>query len=208
MAKLDLKKELRNLYDAPKDPVLVTVPPMNYLMVDGEGDPRNSIAYQQAIEALYGLSFTIKFMLKKEAGIDYSVLPLEGLWWSDDMDSFILDARDKWLWAAMVMQPEMVTPEHVAWATAELTRKKDPPALPQVRFERFDEGPSAQIMHFGPYAEERPTIERLHAFIEEQGFELTGKHHEIYLGDPRKAQPEKLRTIIRQPVRRPGARSQ
>ncbi len=181
---------------------MITVPPMNYLMVDGEGDPGNSIPYQQAIEVLYGLSFTVKFMLKKEDGTDYGVLPLEGLWWADDMDSFVLDARDKWKWTSMIMQPEMVTSEHMGQAMFELKRKKDPPALPKVRFERYDEGLSAQVMHVGPYAEERPTIERLHAFIEEQGCERSGKHHEIYLSDPRKAKPEKLRTILRQPIKR------
>jgi hypothetical protein len=204
MAKLDLKKGLRDLYDAPKDPVLVTVPPMNFLLVDGEGDPRDSIAYIQAIEVLYGLSYTIKFMLKKEAGIDYGVLPLEGLWWSEDMDAFLLGERNKWKWTAMIMQPEMVLAEQVERAKVELKRRKDPPALPKVRLERYDEGLSAQSMHLGPYSEERPTIERLHRFIEEQGCERTGRHHEIYLGDPRRAKPEKLRTIIRQPVRRLG----
>ncbi len=202
MARLDLKKELRNLYDAPKEPALVVVPPMNYLLVDGEGDPRDNIAYTQAIEVLYGLSFTIKFMLKKEAGTDFGVLPLEGLWWSEDMDAFVLGERDRWKWTAMIMQPEMVTAEHVKRARGALRRKKDHPDLPKVRFERYDEGLSAQVMHIGPYAEERPTIERLHRFIAEQGCERTGKHHEIYLSDPRRAKPEKLKTIIRQPVRK------
>jgi hypothetical protein len=202
MAKLDLKKDLHDLYDAPREPVMVTVPPMNFLMVDGEGDPKTSTAYMESIEVLYGLSFTLKFMLKKADGTDYGVLPLEGLWWSEDMSSFILDARGKWKWTSMIMQPPMVTAELVERAMAELKRKKDPPALPKVRFERYDEGLCAQVMHIGPYSEERPTVERLHTFIEAQGYELRGKHHEIYLGDPRKAKPEKLKTIIRQPAAR------
>ena len=193
-------QEIEALLKPKKEPALVAVPSMSFLMVDGEGDPRDSPAYQQAMEALYGLSFTVKFALRKAKGIDYKVMPLEGLWWSDDMDSFILDARGKWKWTSMIMQPTMVAAEDIEKAKAELQRKKDPPALPRVRFESYDEGPSAQILHVGPYSAERPTIERLHAFIEEQGYERRGKHHEIYLGDPRRADPSKLRTILRQPV--------
>jgi hypothetical protein len=203
MAKLDLKKENPYLFDAPREPVMVEVSPMNYLMVEGEGDPRTSIAYQQSIEALYGLSFTIKFAIKKE-GSDYAVAPLEGLWWSDVMNTFVPGDREAWRWTSLIMQSPMVTAEHVDRAIAELRRKKDPPALLRVRFERYDEGLCAQVMHLGPYSEEGPTIERLHSFIAEQGCDLRGKHHEIYLGDPRRARPDKLRTIIRQPVRRRG----
>jgi hypothetical protein len=203
MAKLDLKKEYRYQYEAPREPVMVEVPPMNYLMVDGEGDPRTSIAYQQSVEVLYGLSFTSKFALKKE-GTDYAVAPLEGLWWSEDLTIFVRGEREDWKWTSLIMQPPMVTAQHIDRAIVELRRKKDPPALSRVRFERFDEGLCAQVMHVGPYSEEGPTIKRLHAFIAEQGCDRQGKHHEIYLGDPRKARPEKLRTIIRQPVRREG----
>jgi hypothetical protein len=202
MAKLDLKKELSVLFKATNDPAMVTVPALHFLMVDGRGDPNTSVDYLQAIEALYGMSYTVKFIIKKEGGEDYTVLPLEGLWWSDDPLDFVRGAKDKWEWTAMIMQPRLVTASHIEKAKDELKRKKDPPALPKVRFENFEEGLSAQVLHTGPYAEEGPTIERLHKFIEEQGYALHGKHHEIYMGDPRRSKPEKLRTIVRQPVKK------
>jgi hypothetical protein len=200
MAKLDLKKELRTLYALPKEPVMVEVPPMRYLMIDGQGDPNTSQDYVQAIEALYGLSYTLKFMIKKADGQDYTVMPLEGLWWAEDLDSFLRADKDAYKWTALIMQPDLVTEDHVKKATAELKKKKDPPALPKVRFELFDEGLSAQITHVGSYSEERPTVERLHAFIDGQGHALRGKHHEIYMSDPRRTDTAKLKTIIRQPV--------
>jgi hypothetical protein len=199
MVKLDPKKEYKALYDAPRRPVLVDVPPLEFLKVDGEGDPNTSAAYHQALDALYGLSYTLKYMIKKE-GMEYGVPPLEGLWWSDDMLSFLEDRRDLWKWTSMIMQPPVVTTRHLEMAKKDLRMKKDPPALPLVRWERYDEGRSAQVMHVGPYSEERPTIRGLHEFIADQGYRPRGKHHEIYLGDPRRAAPEKLRTIIRQPV--------
>jgi hypothetical protein len=203
MAKIDFKKELKHLYNAStKEVELVDVPPLNYLMIDGEGNPNTAQAYQDAVETLYMVSYGLKFMVKKsKAAIDYGVMPLEGLWWVDDMAQFSLDNRDIWKWTAMIMQPQVVTPELVAAALAEAEQKKQPPALTRLRFESFHEGLSAQIMHLGPYAAEAPTIEKLHRFIEEQGFELHGKHHEIYLSDPRRSAPEKLKTIIRQPIR-------
>jgi hypothetical protein len=199
MAKLDQKKEHKALYDASRRPVLMDVPPLDFLMVDGEGDPNTSDAYHQALDALYGMSYTLKFMIKKE-GTDYGVPPLEGLWWSDDMSSFLEDRRDRWKWTSMIMQPPVVTARHLGLAKEELRMKKDPSALPLMRWERYDEGRSAQVMHVGPYSEEGPTIRALHEFIADQGYRPRGKHHEIYLGDPRRAAPEKLRTIIRQPV--------
>ncbi len=200
MSKIDVKKELKHLYSASaKEPALVEVPEMNFLMIDGAGDP-NTAEFQQAVEALYAVSFTGKFAIKKAQGIDYVVPPLEGLWWTEDMARFCTDDKDSWLWTAMIMQPEWVTPELVADVIAQLQAKKDLPALARLRFEAYAEGPSAQIMHIGPYSDEGPTIERLHAFIAESGHQPRGKHHEIYLSDPRRAQPEKLKTIIRQPV--------
>jgi len=199
MPKLDLKRQLRTLYDAPREPVLVEVPAMNFLMVDGTGDP-NGPEYQAAVEALYGLSYALKFMIKKAGGPDYGVLPLEGLWWADDLSDFVKGERSAWKWTAMIMQPEPVTDELVARAREDLGRKKDLPALPATRFERFEEGLSVQVMHVGPYADEGPVIERLHRFAQDRGYRLRGRHHEIYLGDPRKAAPDKLRTILRQPV--------
>jgi len=200
MEKLDLRKQYRALYAPPREPVLVEVPPLNYLMVDGAGDPNTSQEYAAAIEALYGMAYTLKFMSKGSGGPDWVVPPLEGLWWVEDMASFSAGNKDTWLWTAMIMQPAAVTEQMVHAAAEQLRVKKNPPALSKLRFATLDEGLSAQVMHIGPYAEETPTIERLHAFIDQQGHALRGKHHEIYLSDPRRTAPEKLNTVIRQPV--------
>lgn len=201
MKKIDLKKALKDLYSPPsKKVVVVDVPPLTYIMIDGEGDPNTSQQYQDAIEVLYALSFTLKFALKRgEAQIDYVVMPLEGLWWGGDTDEFDIDDKDTWKWTSMILQPEPVTPELFAEAVEEV-RKKNPVALEKARLEELHEGLSAQIMHIGPYAEEAPTVEKLHSFIRDSGCEFNGKHHEIYLSDPRRAAPEKLKTIIRQPI--------
>ena len=202
MAKIDHKKELKHLYrPSAKQVSVVDVPAMTFLMVDGRGDPNTSLAYQQALEALYSLSYTLKFKIKKGAGVDYTVMPLEGLWWTDDPSLFSLSDKDSWSWTSMLMQPEVVTLEAVEEALVEVEQKKDPPALDRVRFEAYHEGLSAQIMHIGPYAAEEPTIARLHRFIAGEGYALRGKHHEIYLSDPRRTAPERMRTVIRQPIR-------
>jgi hypothetical protein len=170
------------------------------LMIDGQGDPNISKDFQEGAEALFSLSYTLKFMIKKgERGIDYAVMPLEGLWWTDNMAEFNVENKDAWKWTLMIMQPEYITPEYVKTAIEAVKKKKDLPALPNVRFEVYREGQAAQIMYIGPYSEEGATIEKIHAAIRERGSELRGKHHEIYLGDPRRTAPEKLRTIIRQP---------
>ena len=205
MEKFDFKKTLKHLYaPSAKTPELIEVPDMNFLMIDGEGNPNTSEPYQQAVEALYGLSYTIKFAVKKEQSIDYSVFPLEGLWWAEDMDAFLRDDRKDWRWTMMIAQPEFVTPVQVESAIVDVRRKKGSAALDLVRFQPYAEGLSAQVMHLGPYADERPTIERLHQFIADQGYSLRGLHHEIYLGDPRRTAPEKLKTILRQPVQPAG----
>lgn len=172
---------------------------MNFLMIDGCGDP-NGPEYQEAIEALYGVAFTVKFMIKQSTGPDYVVAPLEGLWWMEDMANFNMEVRDDWLWTAMILQPEFVTAELVKEAMAQVEAKKNPPALCRMRFEKMEEGRCAQILHIGPYAEEAPTVVTLHEFIAGEGYEVCGKHHEIYLSDPRRTAPDKLKTIIRQPV--------
>ncbi len=185
-----------------RQPEIVDVPAMAFLMVDGTGDPNTSQGYQEALEALYALTYTLKFAFKHAQGIDYRVAPLEGLWWSDTMADFTVTQRDAWHWTMMVAQPSIVTPEWVERARAEVQRKKNPPALALVRFACFHEGLAAQIMHIGPYAEEAPTVQRLHDFIHAQGGSFDGrsqKHHEIYLGDPRRTAPARLKTIIRQP---------
>ncbi|MFQ5602645.1 MAG: GyrI-like domain-containing protein [bacterium] len=200
MPKLDLKKQLNHLYyPSKKEVTVVDVPEMNFLMIDGQGDPNTSEVYQQAVEALFTVSYTLKFMIKKgETAIDYAVMPLEGLWWAEDMSQFSAENKDAWLWTAMIMQPEYVTRELFEEAKMQAAKKKDLPALPRMRFEAFHEGQAAQIMHIGPYSEEGPTIGKIHNFIREQGGKLRGKHHEIYLGDPRRTAPEKLKTVIRQ----------
>lgn len=202
MTKIDWKKELKALYAASAtQPALVDVPTLNYLRVDGVGDPNTSSAYREAVESLFSLSYTIKFAIKKgSAGIDYAGMPLQGLWWMDDMSQFSVTRKDEWKWTMMIMQPPVVTPPIVEACRSELARKKNLPALPKVEFAAFTEGKAAQILHFGPFTEEGPTIEKLHAFIHAQGLKLSGKHHEIYLSDIRRAAPAKWRTIIRQPV--------
>jgi|TARA_B100000035_G_C21019782_1_gene563515 hypothetical protein len=205
MKKVDYKKELKHLYGpSSKKFVIVEVPPMNYLMVDGKGDPNTSESYQQAIEALYGLSFTVKFDVKKKGlGPDYTVMPLEGLWWMEGRHDFDADDKDNWSWTSMIMQPDHVSAEHVASATYQLGEKKNPPAMDKIQFESYHEGPSVQILHIGPYDEEGPIITQMHKFIDENGYQLHMKHHEIYLSDPRRSKPEKLKTVLRQPVTKP-----
>lgn len=202
MVKVDFKKELKYLYSPTKKEIeIVDVPGMNYLMIDGIGDPNISQDYKEAIEALYSLSYTLKFMIKKgETSVDYGVMPLEGLWWADDMNYFIQGNKEKWKWIAMIMQPPFITKELYEEALKQVIKKKNLEALEKVRFEHYNEGKTAQVVHIGPYSAEGPTIEKLHKFIKEKGYELCGLHHEIYLNDPRKSAPEKLMTIIRQPI--------
>ena len=201
MTKKDYRKEYGDWYTAATaKPKLVILPPLNYLMIDGKGDPNTSIEYQQAVEAIYPVAYGIKFKIKRESGLDFGVLPLEGLWWVPDMTLFSTSNKDDWLWTAMILQPPVVTEELYIETLAEVRKKKkDLLGLTKIRFESYHEGQAAQIMHIGPYADEAPTIQKLHEFILSQGYNLSGKHHEIYLGDPRRTAPERLRTIIRQP---------
>ena len=202
MEKKDLLKEWKHLYaPSAKKVEIVDVPEMNFLMVDGEGDPNTAQAFKDAVEALFSLSYTLKFMIKKgEMAIDYGVLPLQALWWSDDPSAFVTGNKDAWKWTVMVMQPDFVTPALVDAATKEVQRKKKLAALSITRFQAFKEGKAAQILHIGPFSEEGPTIEKVHSFIESSGSQKIGKHHEIYLSDIRRAAPEKWKTIIRQPM--------
>jgi hypothetical protein len=198
--KLDYKRELNELY-GPRagPPAIVDVPELSFLMVDGMGDPNTSRNYREAVEALFAVSYRVKFAVKRGAGgIDYGVMPLEGLWWVDDMSTFSVDDKSNWSWTAMIMQPDVVTDELVQGSIPEASKKL--PAATRLRLDRFGEGRAAQVLHLGPYSAERPTIERLHAFIAEAGYRLRGKHHEIYLSDPSRAEPAKLKTILRQPI--------
>lgn len=198
MPKIDLKKELKTLYTAPKNPELVDAPPMNFLMVDGKGDP-NRKEFQQAMEALYSVAYALKFKAKK-AGKDFTVMPPEGLFWTEDMSHFSPEDKTAWKWTLMIVQPGFIT-EEMFWSALEEARKKKGLAV-EPKFEAFHEGLSAQIMHIGPYAAEATTIRMLHDFIREKGYQLNGRHHEIYLSDPRRAAPEKMKTLIRQPVKK------
>jgi len=201
MEKIDFKKHYKSLYKtSAKEVVSLEVPPLNYFMIDGEGNPNTSQLYAEAVEALFTLSYTLKFMVKKgELGIDYGVMPLEGLWWADDMESFSADNKDDWKWTMMIMQPDLITADLVDKAIAEVKRKKQLSALSKIRFETYSEGVCAQLLHIGPFSEEGPSIAKIHSYIEAHGA-LSGKHHEIYLSDIRRAAPEKWKTIIRQPM--------
>jgi len=204
MIRVDLKKDLKHLYNpSSKEVSVVDVPEMNFLMVDGAGNPNTAQEYKDVVEALYAVSYALKFMIKKgEAAIDYGVMALEGLWWADDMSQFSVENKDIWKWTSMIMQPKYVIKDLFNQAIEQVRKKKSLPALPKMRLESFHEGLAAQIMHLGPYSAEGPTIERLHNFIKENGYELRGKHHEIYLTDPQRSAPDKMKTVIRQPIRK------
>lgn len=205
MTKIDFKKKWKHLYrPSAKEFAVEDVPPLNFLMIDGHGDPNKVQEYSDAIEALYAVAYKLKFISKKETGQDFVVPPLEGLWWAEDMDSFTT-RQDKSAcdWTMMIMQPEWITPEMLEKALQQVEKKKNLPALTRLRLETHHEGLVVQIMHIGSYDAEGPTLARLHTeFIPENGYKEAGKHHEIYLSDPRKVVPEKLKTVLRQPIRR------
>ncbi|MBP6015579.1 MAG: GyrI-like domain-containing protein [Candidatus Promineofilum sp.] len=207
MEKLDLRKQYKFLYNpSAKKIEVVDVPPLQYAMIDGvippEQGPGDSADFHEAVEALYGISYTLKFMFKKRLDnpVDYPVMWLEGLWAAA---SGIYDpaVRDTWLYTVMIMQPEFVTPDLFEEARAQLSKKKPGPGPARLRLEMFHEGPSMQVMHIGPYATEPETLARMDAFYAEHGYTFHGRHHEIYLSDPFKTAPEKMRTILRHPVR-------
>jgi len=203
MDKIDFKKELQHLYNpSAREFTVVEVPEMQFLMVDGHGDPNTELAYQEAVEALYAVAYKLKFMSKQQLEKDYTVPPLEGLWWAADIDTFTVNLdKSAWDWTMMIMQPEWITPELFAQAVAEVQKSKALPALSIMRLERYAEGLAVQILHIGSYDDEAPTLARMHReFIPQNGYVEAGKHHEIYLGDPRKTAPEKLKTVLRQPV--------
>ena len=200
---LDVRKKYKEFYQPKPGRVeFLDIPAMYFLMVDGTGNPNTSPDYSDCVSALYSVTYTQKFKIKKIKGIDYNLLALEGLWWMDDMTLFSVEKKDEWKWTMMISQPDFITREEIFDTIAELERKKPNPALSRVRYEIFNEGLSAQVMHIGPYTAEKPTVDLLHRSIAENGYRLRDKHHEIYLGDPRKTAPEKLKTIIRQPVSR------
>ncbi|HEY8601801.1 MAG TPA: GyrI-like domain-containing protein [Thermomicrobiales bacterium] len=202
MAAIDLRKERKDLYTPPVGAVqLVEVPPMNFLAIDGTGDPNTSQAYAEAVAALYAVAYAVKMRRKREdAANDYVVMPLEGLWWMADGAFYSPDARENWAWTMLIRQPDDVTAEQFAEARDEVAQKKGVPNLSTLRFENQHERRAVQTMHVGPYATEAPTIALLHDSIAAHGYRARGKHHEIYLSDPRRTAPEQLKTILRQPI--------
>jgi hypothetical protein len=198
--KIDLKKDLAAVYKAGKAPVLVEVPPLSFLMIDGEGNP-NGPEFQDAVGALYTVAYTLKFDLKKAGRLDWTVGPLEGLWSTNGRNEIEVRVDPGQMrWTAMIVQPRELRVEDVERVRPVVAEKRDLPALPRLRFEVYEEGLSAQVLHVGPYGEESTTIERLHAFIHEQGYQPHRRHHEIYLSDPNRTDAARLRTILRQPV--------
>jgi hypothetical protein len=205
MVKVDFTKELKRLYRPSTTAFeLVDVPELTYLMLDGHGDPNTAPEYREAVEALYAVAYRAKFISKDELAKDYVVPPLEGLWWAEDMASFTV-ARDKsaWDWTMMILLPDWVTTELCQRAVSEVRRKKDLPGLHKIRMERYHEGLSAQILHIGSYDAEGPALMRLHdEWMPQHGYVENGKHHEIYLSDARRVEASKLKTVLRQPIRK------
>jgi hypothetical protein len=213
MKTIDLKKEFKNLYlPSAKKVEIVKVPRLQFAMIDGgieKGfEPGNSPAFQEATQALYGISYTLKFMLKKRKtnAVDYPVMALEGLWWVKN-GVFDITVKDNWFYTLMIMQPDVITKDVFEEGLTEVRRKRgDSPALAQLKLTKFEEGLCMQVMHIGPYATEPATVERMRDFATDNGYRdavgLGGKHHEIYLGDPRKANPAKLKTVLRHPIKK------
>ncbi|KQQ94260.1 hypothetical protein ASF62_08995 [Leifsonia sp. Leaf325] len=200
--KSDLKKQIPS-YTAPRGRFeIVTVPPLQFLMIDGHGDPNTSGAYADALATLFPIAYALKFFSKRELDRDYTVMPLEALWWADDMDSFTA-ARDKsrWSWSLLNLVPDWISSEHLDTARQVAAEKGGAPALDLLRLEILDEGQAAQTLHIGSYDDEAPVLAALHSeFIPEHSLRMTGRHHEIYLSDPRRTASDKLKTILRQPV--------
>jgi len=208
--KLDLKNDFKPLLTASaKAPQLVEAPRLNFLRIDGNIEPghgpSDSPRFAENLQAIYGAAYTLKFMLKQRAQdpVDYPVMPLEGLWWVED-GRFDINIKDNWFYTVQIMQPDCITPEIFAEALVKLRKKKgDMEAFSRLRLEPFHEGLSVQMLHLGPYATEPATVEKMEAFIQAEGLRKTGHHHEIYLGDPMRSDPAKLKTILRHPVTKP-----
>jgi len=204
MKKIDFKKELKEFYNPPKNkPTIIEVPERNYIMISGVGNPNTSLEFQESIEALFSVSYNLKFMIKKSNHeIDYGVMPLEGLWWCDDMTQFSVHNKDIWKWTIMILQPDFITMEHFEDGVLKVKEKKGLSRVSDLQFSIYEEGLSVQMMHIGPFSTEDQTLAKMEELMAVEGFKKTGKHHEIYLNDFRKVNPEKMKTILRQPVRR------
>ena len=201
-AKVFVRVDEKVLYRATRDPALVEVPPFDFVIIEGKGDPRTSGDFEAAIGALYAFSYPVVIPMKKAGRVDLKVGPLEGLWWAEEMGVFdpANEDRSAWCWSLMIRQPADIPGDVLDNAVAMMTKKVGIAVAARVRLEPFDEGRCAQLMHIGPYSEEGPNIARLHQFVAAQGLKLRGHHHEIYLSDPRRGVPAKMRTILRHPV--------
>ncbi|MHC1726460.1 MAG: GyrI-like domain-containing protein [Syntrophobacteraceae bacterium] len=203
MSKIDFKKDFKAWYKAPENGfVFVELPPVQYLMIDGAGDPNSVPEFQSAVETLYGVAYTIKFSAKKAGvGPEYSIPPLDGLWWCEGMQGcFDPENRSLWRWSLMLIQPHHVNGAMVLAAAEQLTAKGKQGPFGGLRLQSLEEGLCVQTLHVGPYCDEAPRITAMHRYVEDVGYLLHGKHHEIYLSDPRRTSPEKLKTILRNPV--------
>lgn len=208
MEKLDLKKQYKHLYNpSAKTPEIIEVPRLMFARIDGEIEPGcapgTSPAFAAAISALYGISYTLKFMLKKRPKnpIDYPVMALEAFWWTAD-GAYDLSQPSGWRWTAQIMQPEIITPELWAQGLEQLRKKRAEPAIERMRFEAYEEGLSVQMMHIGPYKDEPATVAKMDAYQEVNGYRFRGPHHEIYLSDPMRSAPEKMKTVLRHAIER------
>jgi hypothetical protein len=202
MTPYDVKRELKELY-APKSREwgLVHVPPQQFIAFTGRGNPNTAPEYAQAVEALYAVAYTLKFAGKR-AGRDFVVGPLEGLWWADDPSVFTTRAKDSWQWKMLISRPDWITAQDVEEAVEAASAKKKLPAIARVRHVTLDEGTCAQVLHVGSYDDETPILATLHdEYLPDNDLAMSGLHHEIYLGDPRRTEPAKLKTVLRQPVR-------
>lgn len=207
MVTIDLRGQYKHLYKPSAKAVqVVDVPELNFLMIDGEIEPGQapgtSAGFEQNVQALYGAAYTLKFTskLSKTNPIDYPVMALEGLWWVNTGD-FDITQKDNWSYTLMILQPDHISAGLLQDAIAQVRKKRgDNPALDRLRLERFCEGLCLQIMHIGPYAEEMATIQRIQAFAAENGYRRRGRHHEIYMGDPRRGDPAKMQTVLREAV--------
>ncbi len=206
MNKIDLRKQYREYYNPPADRVtIVNIPAFKFIMIDGKiepgATPGNSIAFKQAMEALYGIAYSLKFMskLRREDPIDYTVMGLEALWWIED-GVFDITKPDNWCWTAMILQPEHITETMFLETRVKLKDKKPNPGIDKLRLEIFEEGLCVQIMHVGPYATELISVKKMNEFAAQNGYQMRNKHHEVYIGNPLKADPARLKTILRHPV--------
>ncbi len=200
--KIDIKQQYKSLYFPGRAPEIVRVPRLTFLQIDGQGNPASSPAYPTAVSTLYSAAYALKFAVKKQLGIDFAVMPLEGLWWMADGSIVSDENKDFWSWTMMIVQPEWVTPALLDQVLPEVRKKKATPCLDDVRLEAYEEGDCVQRMYTGPYTGEHESIMELHAHALAQGYRLEGKHHEIYLNDPQRTAPERLKTILRQPLAR------